>query len=497
MAFVHNVFKHILSIGYEFETHDISKVSLVDNSFIVSDTTNPGLKEKIKSGEATAIDDHSFMIPHPEYVNDPDMDGDVPNNSIMMHTTVDFNHDKFDTQLEPFCDNSKDKNSLYAFKLSRKIHPITFAKELTTNSCTNFSGVEWIVTYYHPPSSPHIILTTYIDACSRIMEQLDGFQEHTGTFIIRDTKEVVGYNHRHLYHKPGTNLYLLQRNDGVETNTNRNNFSLRTIEVIPQMTFRVHADHAMDVMQAMLTFTPTKNTRMGMNLKKLQEEFTNVYMCVSDITVACKDSKKAICYLGLILFKVVVYVNRFSLRSEDSGYYFKDDLSFAVRHSNVVLYKRLKELMDISNIFKLPLERLYERSKAAITKVIPPTHPNFGNPKVSIRSYFDYLDHGTDWFEDKKIAQLVASFDFKDDTLIIEHREFGPTIATMMTDRNIHVKQFAPTIHMIQTLNDALISEKRAIRFQGKILNPLTSRYTKKCKPGQKRNVTFSCKKRI
>jgi len=67
----------------------------------------------------------------------------------------------------------------------------------------------------------------------------------------------------------------------------------------------------------------------------------------------------------------------------------------------------------------------------------------------------------------------------------------------MMIDRNIHVKQFAPTIHMIQTLNDALISEKRAIRFQGKILNPLTSRYTKKCKPGQKRNVTFSCKKRI
>jgi len=169
---------------------------------------------------------------------------------------------------------------------------------------------------------------------------------------------------------------------------------------------------------------------MGMNLKKLQEEFTNIYKCVSDLTVSCKDSKKAICYLGLILFKVVVYVNRFSLRSEDSGYYFKDDLSFAVRHSNVVLYKRLKELMDVSNIFKLPLDSLYERSKAAVTKVIHPTHPNFGNPKVSLRSYFDYLDRGTDWFEDKKIAQLVASFDFKDDTLIIEHREFGPTIAT-------------------------------------------------------------------
>lgn len=70
MAFVHNVFQHILSIGYEFETHDLSKVSLVDDRFIVSDTTNPGLKAKLLSGEATPLDNHSFTLPHPEYVND-------------------------------------------------------------------------------------------------------------------------------------------------------------------------------------------------------------------------------------------------------------------------------------------------------------------------------------------------------------------------------------------------------------------------------------------
>jgi len=497
MVFVENVFKHIISIGYEFETHDISKISMVNDQFIVSDTTNPGLKAKLNSGEATKIDDHSFMIPYPEYVNDPDMDGDLPNNEIIMHTTVDFSEDdNFDTQLNSHCDNSVDKNSLYSFKLHKKTHPVTFAKDLSTNSCANFSGVEWIVTYYKPPASSHTILNTYIDACSRIIDQLHGFEQKTGKFLMRDTKEIIGYKNRHIYHKPGTNFYLLQRNDGINTNTSRNNFSLDTIEVIPQMTFCVNALHAMDVMQAMLTFQPTKNTRIGMNLKKLQEEFSNVYECTRSL-FSKKTDAKAICFLGLILFKVVVYVNRFSLRKEDSGYYFKDDLTFTVRHSNVLLYKRLKELVDVSTLQYPLLERLYERSKSAVTKVIPSSHKQFGNPKISLQSYFEYLEKGTDWFEDNKIVKLISTFDFKDDNLIIEHREFGPTIATMMTDRDIHVKQFAPTIRMIQMLNDSLISEKQAKNIHHKIYNPRTSRYTKKCRPGQIRDTTFSCKKRI
>jgi hypothetical protein len=335
-----------------------------------------------------------------------------------------------------------------------------------------------------------------VDACSRIIDQLRGFEDKTGKFLLQ-SKEVVGYKKRHIYHKPGTNFYLLQRNDGINTNTSRNNFSLDTIEVIPQMTFCVNALHAMDVMQAMLTFQPTKNTRMGMNLGKLKEEFSLVYECTASLfPKKTADTKKAICFLGLILFKVVVYVNRFSLRKDD-GYYFKDDLTFAVRHSNVLLYKRLKELMDVSTLQYPLLERLYEKSKSAVTKVIPSTHKQFGNPKISLQSYFEYLEKGTDWFEDNKIVKLISTFDFKEDNLIIEHREFGPTIATMMTDRNIHVKQFAPTIRMIQTLNDSLVSEKQAKNIHHKIVNPRTSRYTKKCRPGQIRDATFSCKKRI
>jgi len=437
MALVHPVFKHILSIGYEFETHDISKMSKVGESFIVSDTTNPGLKEKLASGEATAVDDHSFLIPHLEYVNDPD-------GKVMMHTTVDFNEDTpFDAQLA-HCSGNKD--DLYAFKVGRKSHPIHFAKDMQ-NACSNFSGVEWIVTYYHPSPSPRIILDTYMDACARIATQLNGFVRETGSFLMKESNEIVGYKNRHLYHKPGTNFYLLQRNDGTDTPILRNTFTLDRIEIIPQMTFRVHADHAMDVMQAMLTFTPTKSTRIAANLTKLRDEFSRVYACARSIF----SNKKAACYLGLLLFKTVVYVNRFSKRKADSGYYFKDDLTFAVRHSSVVLYKRLKELVTV-----LPYEKMAGLFDTKVLRVLPVGHKDFGNPKVSLPSYFAHLDTGKDWFE----KDYVATFDFVDDILFIEHREFGPTIATMMTDRNIPVKQFAPTLRMIQQLNHTLKTRK-------------------------------------
>ena len=109
------------------------------------------------------------------------------------------------------------------------------------------------------------------------------------------------------------------------------------------MTFCVNAVHAMDVMETMLTFTPSKNTRIGFNLKKLQKEFSLVYECTSLMFPETKtdDIKKAICMLSLILYKVVVYVNRYSVvGAKEEDYYFKDDLTFSVRHSNVTLYNR-------------------------------------------------------------------------------------------------------------------------------------------------------------
>jgi hypothetical protein len=178
-------------------------------------------------------------------------------------------------------------------------------------------------------------------------------------------------------------------------------------------------------------------------------------------------------------------------------YYFKDDLTFNVRHSNVILYKRLKELIDVKDLFKLPIiDRLYSRSKSALTKIVDSSHKRFGDPKFSFQSYFDYLDTGKDWFEENDIVKYTAIFELKDDNLMIENREFGPIVASIMNDMKIPVDDYSPTIKGMKQFNETFILEKKANNLQNKIYNKNTSRYTKKCPSGKIRDSTFKCTKK-
>lgn len=514
MAFVADVFKHIISIGYEFETHDISKITLQNGKMIVSNISMQGLKNRIESKEAVKIDDHYYHIyNHDEYINDIDMDGDRLNKDIIMHTTVDFTDADFDSQLKPHCKNSTRKNTLYAFKLDNTIYPITFAGHLADVEqypCSNFSGVEWIITYYKPPSSDKIITNTYIDACQRIIEQLNSLEKQSGSFIIRDTNKLVGYKYRHIWHKPNTNFYFLQRNDGIRTKTGMNKFSIQSIQIVPQMTFCAKSIHAMDIMDRMLKINPTTQTKITQSLDKLQKEFSNVYHCTKQLfkeppilQLTDDEQKMSICMLGLILYKLVVYINRYSIMSKKKkkNWYFKDLLTFSVRHSNVVLYDRLKELVGEDVIIGLLakteiIQQLFTRKVVGLDKMVRKKHRRYGDPLFSFRSYFDCLNDGKDWLEENDIVNYTAMYDFKDDILMIEHREFGPTIATMMVDRKINVKGFAPTVSMISALNDTLLSEHNAIHTSNKIYNRKTQRYRKKCNRGEIRNAKFTCRKR-
>jgi hypothetical protein len=504
--FDHDVFKHIISIGYEFETHDISKISMTNNDFIVSNISMQGLKDRVQSGDAVKSGNHlySFYNYRTEYIDDPDMDGDDVNPDIMMHTTVDFGESHFDTSLLPHCIGLQDKNKMYALKL-KKTYPITFPgslADLTEFPCSNFTGVEWIVTYYKPPSSSSIILNTYIDACSRISEQLDQCEKQTGSFIIRSTKEVVGYKHRHVYHKPGTNLFFLQRNDGIDTRTGRNTFSLNAITIVPQMTFCANVSHAMQIMCQMITLQPLKQTSMTKSLKKIQDEFVAVYECTASL-FPHKNAivQKCICLLSLILYKVVTYVNNFSVGTVGPDDYFKDVLTFSVRHSNAVLYKRLKELLEETHLSMdiVQLDAIEKLYKHSVTAVKFPSQPEgFGDPTVSFRSYFDYMDQkGTDWLEDTGIVKFSAMYEFKHDNLMIEHREFGPTIATMMKDRNINVVGYAPTLKMITSLNETILADKHAVDLRDKVYDKHTGQYTKKCKRGESRIKGVCTRKNI
>jgi hypothetical protein len=502
MTLSNPIFKHIISIGYEFETHDISKLTLVDDTFVNSGLNMKNLNHRVKTNKAKKIDDHYYSIQKKystkkmnEYIDDPDMDGNVPNKDIMMHTVIDTGNNDFESQLKPHCKN-KNKNSLYAFKLDDQLYPIKFSDALIDQDCFTFSGVEWIITYYKPKTSSNIILDTYVDACYRIINQLAEFKKKTGPFLIRSTKTLIGYKYRHIYHKPGTTFYFMQKNDGRHTNTDRNTFSLDDIECVPQMTICVNSLHAMDVMDALLKVESSKNTRHVMYLKKLHAEFSLIHKCSALLIPGKSDNaKKAVCMLSLILLKVFIYVNKVASAKLTDDDYFKDFLCFAVRHSNTILYNRLKELVQ----FELDpsiLKPLYKKYKSALTKKCDKTHEDFGDPTFSLQSYFDYLDTGKDWFEDNYIIGFVAMFDFKDDNLMIENRIFPISVTTMMVDRNIKMGFYSPSIKFMKQFNSQLIEEKTVTNLQGKMYNPTTKRYTKKCKLGEVRNKNFTCVKK-
>jgi len=492
------IFKHIISIGFEFETHDISKLTMTgSSSFVVSNISMQGLKDRIKKHEAVKLDNHSYtFFNRNEYIDDHDSDGDDINPDIVMHTTVDFGENNFDHTLLPHCkDVAVPKNELYEVNIKNKTHSILFPEDLSDISwspCSNFSGTEWIVTFYKPKSSASIILDSFVNACDRIFGQLESFEKMTGQFVVKSTKQLVGYKYRHIYHKPGTNLYFLQMADRTAI---KNMFSLDKIKFVPQMTFCVNLVHAVDVMKEMITVNVTKKSRMSMELKQLEEEFIKVFNCVEQCFPMTKTElvKKAICLLGLIVYKVMVYVNHYA-SDKDPNNYFKDYITFTVRHSNTVLYKRLKEVLSEMNVSLQEvldisiLSTLYKKHKSAALRE---STKHFGNPTKSFISYFEYLEQeNEDWFEYSGISKFTSHYEFANDNLMIEHRDFAPFITVMMRDANLTVDNYSPSILSMKKFIDTLtIHDKMQY-----VYNKKTRRYVKKCSPGTKRNDHFVCK---
>jgi len=163
-------FKKILSIGYEFETHDLAKLSLHSNkkSLINSDLTLRSLKNKIDRNSVKIIDDNYLSVRIPivkeenspvineeeeEEVDEENMDEEdlefmkafkyeielekYENDSyleyfnenrkhdnkdtIKFQITNDISEEDFDSMLKEYCKNlTIPKNDMYIFKTNKK-----------------------------------------------------------------------------------------------------------------------------------------------------------------------------------------------------------------------------------------------------------------------------------------------------------------------------------------------------------------------------------------
>jgi len=613
----HNkIFKQILSIGYEFETSDIAKLSLHSNqkTLVNSDIAPRVLKERMERKSMKKINDNYFSVRIPigshidtsDKIEDEDMNMNLDEmdedereyweefqrereqeklerkenesyldyfyenretddkNAVSFQITNDIADSDFGEMIKGFCQGlSIPKNDMFFFKTrAGKTFDIKFSEEIATHDvCETFSGVEYVITYYSPKTeNENIVSDTFIDACSRIIDHLGNLEKIKGSLLITDdsktnftTMGLIG-DDRGLYHKPHTNLFYIDIYDNDETKKLQ---GLGDIRFTPQMTFRSKAVHTLDIMKEIVRVDPTQR-KSKKTIKDIAYEYT-ITTHIEDIvdemfeeynktaknpiSTKVKIGKTIKLYVYLIIYKIYMFVqNHKEIFSKQT--YLKDFLTFSSRHSNFILYKRIKELLrqhygvsefkDVIKLFHQPsaLKVIYDYEEEdntgdkgkqtgekeieddedfdedgnykydfdAFEKDIPSTDPNFGNPMFSLLSYFKFMEEKEeDWLRESKYDVFSTSFPLEKDEVLIENRYFSHEVVFYlrnMVDKNISKnKTYGERTLSVREMHNvvyALYGDKLN-QMMNLEADPYKKRLTRKCDVGYSRNSKFEC----
>jgi hypothetical protein len=604
-------FKKILSIGYEFETSDLAKLSLHDNkrTLVNSDLALRPLKDKIKRGSIRVVDSNYLhvRIPIPKK-GEPSISVEPPITEEEDEETLEFLRQmqeeepeeyeremeekrtkaaealakkENDSYLEYFNENRKTdnpevvkfqvtndlgdtifgnmlkahcselnipKNDMFLFKTKKgKIYDFKFSEDIAKNEfCETFSGVEFVITYYNPKKdNANIIVDTFIDACSRIVDHLGDLKPIQGTLMSNDNKKThyvpIGVidNERYLYRKPHTNLFYMDTYDD-ESTTKLKNYG--DAEFIPQMTFRCKAADAVEVMKEILRErSDFRSGKQLINTMKYDLDCMNVVekVVVGTITKYNETAEHKIdfgttigqnikSYMFLIYFKLYMFIlNHSKILSKRD--YLKDHLVFASRHPNGELYERIKQILKdhyhvsdndkVHSFFLQPdaLKGLYEPpnedeedmdeddfnedgtykfNEKAYIDDLESENENFGNPLYSMKSYFRYLDKkDEDWLRAKKHDVYSTTFDLTNDEILLENRSFRYAIELYLRNTvNFKITKDALTVKDMHKIVNALYG-KSIKRMMTLSRHPTKDRLTRKSKSKKPASLKLPAKK--
>jgi hypothetical protein len=542
-----DLFKHIVSIGYEMETHDISKLSLQkDDVLINSDTTNNDKKNMKK------IDDHYYELSDKitfeenqkllEYVDEPISELGKINDkdNVVFNITNELSNKYFTDKLYPICKeqaNSEtfNKNNLYTFEYEDnnkiKKYKIHFTESMRNkNDCELISGVEYICTFYHPKKSKNIILETFIYTCKLIINHLSDLKERRGNFMINIKNQKIPFlKKRSLFEKENTNIFYLQTNDEKNEN-NKIPFQIDKISILPQMTICMEINYSIPIMKEIM-YQYSQNSKIKKEMMFDYKQIQKVDSCVKELfqkyqlnksnvdmfsfNQYFKPIKMIYHYLFFIFYKIDCYVNsylKYFPKYQDT--YFKDYLPFASRHSNIAYWNEIikiiqgkkpsLKLTEIENLLisliNQPqiLRKYIYKNNIAIKNIVPSHVKEFGDPNVSILSYFQYLNiNKKDWF----LIDLdgnTAFFPIKEGYIMVEDRGFFQQIQEFYKTEveGINLRKF-PLINLYMKCGNELIQKKKVNDLSNYFWNNTTQRYNKKktIKPSRKKQKTLKNKK--
>ena len=469
----HNIFKKILSIGYELETGSLAKFTLTSNSddgaedILVNTNTVAKDYEKLKANDEESEELFEVECYTTESLNKNVQQSKknkksklVKNKDSTFLVSNDMATSPFSKYLNTFCNftdnktNNKDededeeeeelidKDNLYTFetikgetyKLNFDIYP--------KKDCGQFADVEWIMTYYNPKKGKNVILDTFINVIQNLVHHLESLEKTTGRLIMNfsdEDKEIIGKpEYRALFHLPETNLYYL------ETNLLNEQLDIDKICLVPQMTFSCHIKDIIDIFKEL-----TKDhIKLIENYNALSKErlkmIDNIEICIKQLfenyNKSVKKDDKIIesrnktlvkemkGYIFLILFKLQRYFNAYLTDEKvkkklKTAKYLKDTLFFNSRHVNYDIYKALKELIK-TYFFKQANKKMTNNELVSIIQKLIIQQPILNkylledkkNVRINAFSITNKLDKKNKSYGDPHYS-LVSYFDFFEDPI--------------------------------------------------------------------------------
>jgi hypothetical protein len=389
------IFRKILSIGYELESSSLAKFSLIDessdNPILLNSDSLPKDFEKIKRIQNDDFTEEEFdyyenrleefyeLKPYTsESINKNNSNKLVEYNDTTFIVSNDLSITSFTRYLKKLCDLNDgeeeetedliDKNELYTFESDDgKIFKINF-ETWQKKHCGMLSDVEWIVTYYNPKKSKNIILDTFVNVAKNLILHLNNLQKQKGKMAVNfiEDKEIVkNPTNRILYNLPDTNLYYLQ------THYINEELEIDDVCFVPQMTFSCQIEDLVDILKELSidgiglfeNSVRISNQRIEMieRIEKcIQLLFKNYNNSAPD-EYKLRDVKNKILmksiknYIFMIFFKLERYFNNYLvdekvIAKSSTAKYLKDTLFFNSRHINYDLYMSLKK--SISEYFQ-------------------------------------------------------------------------------------------------------------------------------------------------
>lgn len=486
------IFSKILSIGYEFETDDITKLSLHSDGHTL---VNSDLSLRTLGNEPKIVDENYIVSRFSKQIyNDyfyEYRESDTNKTDVKFQITNDMGFTEFLDYLEKLRANLKiPKNEMFYFKPnnSDKIYDIKFTDAIEKTENATFSKVEYVITYYKPKIKQNIIIDTFVDACSRIIEHLSNLTQMPGNLIIKtdDNKlNPVGMskaiiNKRILYNKPGTNLYYM---DIYDYDKLKKPQTINESFFVPQMTFRSKSKDCIDIIKCIVELDNSYEYGISKQDKE-QSEYQVILMIENiidnlfdnynnDTTTKHKipintDTFKILkCYIFFIYYKLYIFIYSHAEilnQSGDNIVYLKDFITFSCRHDNLELYKHIKYILkkkynitNVKDIHKLLVQPelikvFYEReyvegedelynfdfgeneeykfNKNAYKDNLKSSDKNFGNPLYSFSSYFELLDKKNDWLKSpgSEYDSYSTTFTITDNKTMVEFRMFRNAI---------------------------------------------------------------------